>query len=351
MPPFVDDISPKGQFIDDLLLTYREKMTIINPSHYPGHHCASTGIRNIVNFHGFSWSEPICFGIGAGLGIWYMDFQNSSPSRMIHVRSADIEKQFFTRIGQNFHWEQYEDPLEAENALLHRLDQGIPVILQSDIYHLPYYDTRTHFPGHVITVWGYDRMKQVFYITDTERENILAVPFDNMRKARFCKDAFFNIQGNLYAPENLVIPENLPKIILGSILYNSRVLMDDKLDFQGVNALQKWKKEISAWKHFEDWKWTARFAYQVIEKRGTGGGGFRKMYSDFLTEASNYIPRIESLGLPEMMKETMSAWTGLALSLKAVSNHDKPDFSDVEKKLDSLEKREVSYHKTALTLE
>jgi hypothetical protein len=52
-----------------------------------------------------------------------------------------------------------------------------------------------------------------------------------------------------------------------------------------------------------------------------------------------------------MMKETMSAWTDLALSLKAVSDHDQPDFSEVEAKLDSLEKRETAYHKTALTLE
>ena len=35
----------------------------------------------------------------------------------------------------------------------------------------------------------------------------------------------------------------------------------------------------------EDWQWCARFGYQVIERRGTGGGNFRLMYSRFLAEA------------------------------------------------------------------
>ncbi|MBA4367516.1 MAG: hypothetical protein C0403_07745 [Desulfobacterium sp.] len=146
------------------------------------------------------------------------------------------------------------------------------------------------------------------------------------------------------------MPDNLPKIILDSILFNSQVLMDKKLDFQGICGLQKWKAEIPAWKDLEDWKWISRFAYQVIEKRGTGGGGFRKMYFEFLEEASNYLPQIESMGLPEMMKETMSAWTDLAISLKAASDNDQPDFSEVEKKLVLLIKRESFYHQTALNL-
>ena len=35
----------------------------------------------------------------------------------------------------------------------------------------------------------------------------------------------------------------------------------------------------------EDWQWCARFLFQVIERRGTGGGNFRAMYSRFLEEA------------------------------------------------------------------
>ena len=37
----------------------------------------------------------------------------------------------------------------------------------------------------------------------------------------------------------------------------------------------------------EDWQWCARFGYQVIERRGTGGGNFRLMYSRFLAEVGH----------------------------------------------------------------
>ena len=323
---------------------------MIPVSHFPGNHCASTGIRNLVNFHGIAWSEPLCFGIGAGLGIWYMGFENSSPSRMIHVRSADIETQFFTRIGQDFAWKQFEDPIEAEKELCRCLDKGCPAILQSDIFHLPYYDTQTHFPGHVITAWGYEQERQVFQVTDTERESVLDVPFENMRKARYCRDAYFSIQGNFYAPEEMAAPGNLPEIIRKAIRFNSHVLLNDGMDFQGVAALRKWKGEIDAWERFEDWKWTARFAYQVIEKRGTGGGGFRKMYAAFLEEAADYLPEIQTLGLAGMMRTASQAWTDLAAALKTVSEDDLPDFSEVRNRLDTLEKTEYAYHQAALKL-
>jgi hypothetical protein len=49
-------------------------------------------------------------------------------------------------------------------------------------------------------------------------------------------------------------------------------------------ALEKMRNELAMWKDFNDWQWACRFAYQVIEKRGTGGGGFRLMYADFLED-------------------------------------------------------------------
>ena len=101
-------------------------MLINKFKHYPGHHCASTGIRNLVNYHGFNWSEEICFGIGCGLGIWYLSFPGFSPNRLVHVRSADIEEQFFKRIGYPFQWEQFEDPAESEAALIER--ESLPMV-------------------------------------------------------------------------------------------------------------------------------------------------------------------------------------------------------------------------------
>ena len=57
-------------------------------------------------------------------------------------------------------------------------------------------------------------------------------------------------------------------------------------EFGGLPAVERLAAEAGSWPEaVEDWQWCARFAYQVIERRGTGGGCFRLMYSRFLEEA------------------------------------------------------------------
>jgi hypothetical protein len=68
----------------------------------------------------------------------------------------------------------------------------------------------------------------------------------------------------------------------------------------------------------EDWRWCARFGYQVIERRGTGGGAFRLMYSRFLEEA----------GRPEAALDAADAaarWTELAGAFHAASESEEPE--------------------------
>ena len=193
-------------------------MKMLSVTHKVGRHCASTSIRDMMNHYGIKWSEAMCFGISAGLGIWYLDIPDSSPTRLMHTRSADMEEQFFRRIGVDFSWEQHRDPAVSEKMLLRRLDQGRPALLRTDIYHLPYYKTNTHFPGHAIVVWGYDLEKQVFLVTDTERTEPIEVAFDNMRRARYAKGGFFNMTGDMFAPVNLKVPENMPGIIRDAVI-------------------------------------------------------------------------------------------------------------------------------------
>ncbi len=120
--------------------------------HAPGRHCASTAIRDMLSFHGIQMSEAMCFGIGAGLGIWYLDLPNNSPSRLVHMRSTDFEAQFFSRIGHEFTWDRSDDPAQAEASLCRAIDNGRPALIRTDIYYLPYFRSSTHFQAHVIMV-------------------------------------------------------------------------------------------------------------------------------------------------------------------------------------------------------
>ena len=326
------------------------KKVLLPVGHHPGNHCASTALCNLVNFHGIAMSEAMCFGIGAGLGIWYLNYPSMKISRMIHVRSQDLEARFFNHIGFPFSWQQFKDPMDAEKALCRSLDKGLPTIVQSDIYYLPHYNSSTHFPGHDITVWGYDEDEAIFFITDTERDGLLPIPFENMRNALYSKIDFFTMEGNQFAPERLSVQADMQDALRRAIIHNSSVILSNGYDFQGVVALEKWMAEIADWPLFPDWQWTARFAYQVIERRGTGGGGFRLMYADFLKEAEVYVPDVSSRGLPDCMREVGRAWTSLAFALKHASEQAVPDFTAVFEQLKNVHKLEAAYHKEALEL-
>ena len=67
----------------------------------------------------------------------------------------------------------------------------------------------------------------------------------------------------------------------------------------------------------DDWQWCARFNYQTIERRGTGGGNFRLMYSRFLGEAGYEEA--------ELAATAAAAWTELGGTLLAASDDDEPD--------------------------
>jgi hypothetical protein len=325
-------------------------MKMLPAAHEPGRHCASTGIRDLLGFHGVRLSEAMCFGIGAGLGIWYLGLPGLSLSRLIHVRSADIEDQFFTRMGLRFLWEQFGDPVQSEQALREKIDRGIPALIRTDIYYLPYYESKTHFPGHVIVVWGYDEAREVFFVTDTGRKEITEVPFSAMREARHQVDSFFEMHGNLFAPEGIALPDGFGEIIRNAIVHNSTVILDDAHGYQGIRGLDTWLGELSDWGDFPDWQWVCRFTYQVIERRGTGGGGFRLMYADFLKESAGLVREVASLSLTEKMLALGHAWQDLAGALRDASEKDKPDFSRVEQELKTVRDLEEAFHKDAISM-
>jgi hypothetical protein len=65
--------------------------------------------------------------------------------------------------------------------------------------------------------------------------------------------------------------------------------------------------------------WCARFAYQVMEWRGTTGGLFRKMYAESFREAEALLPSLRAAVLGDTMEENSAGWTACASLLKRIS--------------------------------
>ena len=110
----------------------------------------------------------------------------------------------------------------------------------------------------------------------------------------------------------------LEEAVPRAIERNARQMLEPALgDYEGLPALRRFATEVADWPRLEDWRWCARFNYQVIERRGTGGGNFRLMYSRFLEEAgSAHAP---------LAAEAADRWSALAAALLAASEADEPE--------------------------
>ncbi|WP_366924467.1 BtrH N-terminal domain-containing protein [Metallumcola ferriviriculae] len=285
--------------------------------HYPGVHCCSTSVRDIVNFHGHELSEAMCFGLASGLGFTYWKDDKVSPSRCMAGRAEWIAPQFFQNIGMPFTWEvQKEFPWPEMKKYL---DNDVPILLLTDIYYLEYYGSSTHFAGHCVVLAGYDEEHETVFLGDTDREGWQTASLASLEKAMNSVALPVSIQ-NYWQPFPKVEIASIESAIVTALMRQYKQMQHPSQPIVGLTGMQHFVKDLKNWsKEAADLDWCLRFSYQVIEKRGTGGGNFRLIYSSFLEEAHQYFPGSTLDDAAAEMKEIAALWTELAYVFKELS--------------------------------
>jgi hypothetical protein len=287
--------------------------------HTPGHHCGSTALRNLLAFHGVEISEEMAFGLGAGAGFYYLAMEDTSPSRWFNGRTARLEEGFRELTGAALELRTFaeEEDEAAWAAARAEVDAGRPALLLTDLYYLDHYGNSAHFPGHAVVLAGYD--DEVARLSDTGFEELQETRLENLGRARHSGHPAYPLEGHMFTVADEAIDRGrleaaVPRAIERAA---SEMLEPPFGEFAGVPALERLAAEAGSWPEaVDDWQWCARFAYQVIERRGTGGGCFRLMYSRFLEEAG----RDEAA----LAAEAAARWTELAEAFKAASESEKP---------------------------
>ncbi|MEW6146092.1 MAG: BtrH N-terminal domain-containing protein [Thermodesulfobacteriota bacterium] len=294
--------------------------------HIPGIHCGSVTLRDVMTYWGYPWSEAMCFGIGGGLGFYYTVRDDISPTRMIFVRGPGMEPAFFSLAVEPVSWKHADE--NALSIIKSSVDKDVPVIIQTDIYYLDYYNSSTHFPGHIVSVWGYDDDSETMYVADTHFEGLMSVPYGKFLDGMGSKSPPNPLDYNYMdiIPDRRVRP--LTDIIPEAIRLNAVKMLEGRTGSRGesgVGMIKEWSKDLPSWKDAPDWKWCARFGYQVIEKRGVGGGGFRWIYRDFLKEAEGIMPELRALNLSIRMNHIGNRWNEIASLLMVLSEKEYPE--------------------------
>jgi Butirosin biosynthesis protein H, N-terminal/Domain of unknown function (DUF4872) len=286
--------------------------------HTPGNHCGSTALRNLLGFHGVELSEEMAFGLGAGAGFYYLALDDGSPSRWFNGRTARLEESFRELTGAALKLRTFpaEEGEEAWAAAREVVDRGSPALLLTDIFYLDHYGSSAHFPGHAVVLAGYD--DELAQLADTGFEELQTTRLENLARARHSGHPAYPLEGHMFTVAEAIDRGRLEAAVPRAIDRAASEMLEPPFgEFGGLPALERLAAEAGSWPEaVEDWQWCARFAYQVIERRGTGGGCFRLMYSRFLAEAG----RDEA----PLAAEAAARWTELAEAFKAASESDEP---------------------------
>jgi hypothetical protein len=286
--------------------------------HTPGNHCGSTALRNLMAFHGIAISEEMAFGLGAGAGFYYLAIDDTSPSRWFNGRTARLEESFRDLTGAALELRTFEQGGgESWQAAQAEVDSGRPALLLTDIYYLDHYGNSAHFPGHAVVLAGYD--DELAYLSDTGFEELQTTRLENLEQARHSDHPAFRMEGHMFTVGAGVDRATLEAAIPAAIERAAREMLEPPFgEFGGLPAIDRLAAEAGEWPDaVEDWQWCARFAYQVIERRGTGGGAFRLMYGRFLEEAG----REEA----PLALEAGTRWGELAEAFRLASERENPE--------------------------
>ena len=327
-----------------------ENQIIPGYRHQPGFHCTSSAIRNVLAFRGIQVSEPTVIGLGRAPGFIYQII-NHRPSRFVHMRSLVLENNFFRTVGLKFQWQETDNAAEATRQAKASVDRGLPVLVQTDIAYLPYFNTDQHFTGHAVVICGYDDKKGEFYVSDTLHPETLAVAIPDMENARSATFPPYVLNNKSFVLKDISGFRIDEAAVQGAI----RLWAKENLDgipglpaAYGIRSLEALIRDLPEWKDAPDWQWSARFTYQVIERRGTGGAGFRTLYRQFLEEQEEQYPALRRHGLSRDLAVIEDIYHDMAAAFRQISEEDAPDFAPAIPVLEKLLKREKDFYRKIL---
>ena len=287
-------------------------MVKLDFEHRQSGHCESGVTSNLLNYHGFRISEPMVFGIGAGLFFSYLPFlkMQHAPVTSFRVWPGMIFKRTSDKLGVKFRIHTFRDPDESMDALKRTLDKGLPAGLQVGTYHLPFFppEYRMHYNMHNMVVYGYD--KDTFYISDTVIEERVEISYGDLARVRFAKGAFAP-KGRLYYPYEVPKEIDIRPAVIAGIKKTAYYMSGVPFPLIGAKGIRYLSRQMRTWeKRYGEAK-ASYYLGQVLrmeEEVGTAGAGFRFIYGAFLDEAADVLNRPWLKEMAAEMGENANKW-------------------------------------------
>ena len=286
--------------------------------HFQHAHCESGATTNLLRHYGINISEPLAFGIGAGLFFGHLPFLKVSgtPGTTYRIWPGAVFKRVAQQLDVGMYTQKFRTPAAAMAALDKALDAGIPVGMQTSVYFLPYLPEamRFHFNAHNLVVYG--RQGDEYLVSDPGLEMATRIHRSDLIKARFAKGTP-EPRGFMYYVTKVPETVDFEKAIRAGIKRTCWYMLSPPFPWFGNKAIFLLAKKIAEYPR----KLTARKSVLYLgniirmqEEIGTGGAGFRYLYAAFLQEGAGILKSDELRRFSEELTSIGDDWRAFAYS-------------------------------------
>lgn len=297
----------------------RKPEMVVSFDHRQSAHCESGVISSLLRHHGVPISEPMAFGISAGLGFAYLPFMKFGGLPLFAYRMPPgfIIRGLTRRLGIKMHMETFRKPEDGTRALDAHLAAGRAVGIQTSAYWLSYFppDMRFHFNAHNLVVYG--KRGDQYLISDPVIDILVECEASALQKARFTRGVLAP-KGLLYYPEYVPPVErmDIPAAIRKGIRFTTGMMLHVPLPILGIRGIRLVSRKIRRLdpRQAAHNKLLLGHIVRMQEEIGTGGAGFRFIYAYFLQEAAEVLGKPKLRELAARLTDTGDEWRRFALN-------------------------------------
>ncbi|MCP2167587.1 BtrH N-terminal domain-containing protein [Goodfellowiella coeruleoviolacea] len=281
-----------------------------------GQHCETTALGVLLRHQGLDLSEPMLFGLGSGLSFLYWDGKNMGfPFLGGRVKPFELTRNLAARLGLDLLVQETTSPRKAWENVAGPLNAGHPVGLQLDSYYLDYFETKVHFGGHVVAMYGYD--DQHAYLVDTEQQGgAVSTSLTSLAQARAARGPMtakhrsftLTLAGNPPSPRSRIV---------AAITACADAFLNPPIANLGHRGIDKASTLVRTWLQRTDTpQRDLPQAALLMEKAGTGGALFRNLYRDFLAECGHLLDSDHLRTGHRLYTEAATLWTDVAALIR-----------------------------------
>ena len=282
-------------------------------------HCESGVTASLLTHHGLPLSEPMAFGIAAGLFFIHLPVKTlfGAPNTIFRSAPGNIFKKTCRRLGVPYQVRTYRDPEKGARDLEALVESGTPVGVQTNVYWLSHMPRRFRFQFNAHNLVVYGKGPDGWKVSDPVLDQALVCTFESMQRARFAK-GFLAPRGKLYFLGTLepLGKDRLVAAVRAGVKDAAFSMARIPVPVLGGKAIGLLADRMERWPRLyrdpQDSLMQLATVVRMAEEIGTGGAGFRYLYAAFLQEAGALLEDPRYLELSARLTAIGDTWRQFA---------------------------------------